>query len=159
MIPARCGRRIFAAFGAPFAPRGGVHTGGLPGQSGGHLWDEHGHLQGVCFVDSEPQNSKKVGFKFEFKFNLYCKWLKEGVWSGHHRNIQVELYLDQMPLTASNWIDLAKTGFYDGIHFHRVIPGFMCQFGCPSSWYLPSVHFLMVVHQIIVLACWVGTGF
>ena len=38
-----------------------------------------------------------------------------------------------MPLTTSNWIDLAKTGFYDGIHFHRVIPNFMCQFGCPSS--------------------------
>lgn len=55
VIPARCGRRIFATFGAPFAPRGGVHAGGLPGQSGGHLWDEHGHLQGVCFVDSEPQ--------------------------------------------------------------------------------------------------------
>eukprot|EP00439_Symbiodinium_sp_Y106_P086831 s121_g36.t1 len=46
---------------------------------------------------------------------------------------KVELYMDQMPLTASNWIDLAKTGFYDGIHFHRVIPGFMCQFGCPNA--------------------------
>jgi len=46
---------------------------------------------------------------------------------------KVELFLDQMPLTASNWIDLAKTGFYNGIHFHRVIPGFMCQFGCPYA--------------------------
>mmetsp|Transcript_8913 Transcript_8913/g.21146 ORF Transcript_8913/g.21146 Transcript_8913/m.21146 type:complete len:286 (-) Transcript_8913:181-1038(-) len=46
---------------------------------------------------------------------------------------KVEVYLDEMPLTASNWIDLAKTGFYNGIHFHRVIPNFMCQFGCPYA--------------------------
>merc|ERR1712173_241135 len=38
-----------------------------------------------------------------------------------------------MPVTASNFIDLAKSGFYDGVHFHRVIPNFMCQFGCPYA--------------------------
>merc|ERR1712019_23716 len=32
-----------------------------------------------------------------------------------------------------NFIDLAQTGFYNGIHFHRVIPGFMDQFGCPHA--------------------------
>lgn len=48
-------------------------------------------------------------------------------------NIEVELYLDKMPLTAQNFIDLAKKGFYDGLHFHRVIEGFMIQFGCPYS--------------------------
>lgn len=46
---------------------------------------------------------------------------------------KVELFLDQMPITASNFIDLAKSGFYNGIHFHRVIPKFMCQFGCPYA--------------------------
>merc|ERR1712113_680282 len=44
-----------------------------------------------------------------------------------------EIYLDRVPLTASNFIDLAKSGFYDGIHFHRVIPEFMNQFGCPFA--------------------------
>ena len=34
-----------------------------------------------------------------------------------------ELYLDRVPRTASNFIDLAQSGFYDGLHFHRVIPG------------------------------------
>ena len=47
--------------------------------------------------------------------------------------IQVELFVDQMPLTAGNFIKLAKSGFYDGLHFHRVINGFMLQFGCPHS--------------------------
>jgi len=44
-----------------------------------------------------------------------------------------ELFLDQMPLTVSNFVDLAKTGFYNGLHFHRVIPDFMAQFGCPYT--------------------------
>jgi cyclophilin family peptidyl-prolyl cis-trans isomerase len=48
-------------------------------------------------------------------------------------DIKVELFLDKMPLTASNFIKLAKSGFYDGLHFHRVIDGFMAQFGCPHT--------------------------
>lgn len=48
-------------------------------------------------------------------------------------NIEVELFVDQMPITAQNFIKLAKSGFYDGLHFHRVIDKFMAQFGCPYS--------------------------
>jgi len=48
-------------------------------------------------------------------------------------NFQIELYADKMPITAGNFVKLAKTGFYDGLHFHRVIDGFMLQFGCPHS--------------------------
>jgi len=45
----------------------------------------------------------------------------------------VEVYADKMPLTAANFLDLVNTGFYNGVHFHRVIPNFMCQFGCPFA--------------------------
>ena len=38
---------------------------------------------------------------------------------------KAELYAEQMPITVGNFADLANSGFYDGIHFHRVIPGFM----------------------------------
>jgi cyclophilin family peptidyl-prolyl cis-trans isomerase len=48
-------------------------------------------------------------------------------------DIEVELFADKMPKTAQNFIKLAKSGFYDGLHFHRVINGFMIQFGCPHS--------------------------
>jgi len=44
-----------------------------------------------------------------------------------------ELYMDKLPITASNFAALAKEGYYDGMTFHRVINGFMCQFGCPYS--------------------------
>merc|ERR1711907_55124 len=47
--------------------------------------------------------------------------------------IKCEIFLEQMPRTASNFIDLANSGFYNGLHFHRVIPDFMDQFGCPNS--------------------------
>jgi cyclophilin family peptidyl-prolyl cis-trans isomerase len=46
---------------------------------------------------------------------------------------KAEIFLDKMPITAKNFLDLAKSGFYDGIHFHRVIKGFMLQFGCPYA--------------------------
>jgi cyclophilin family peptidyl-prolyl cis-trans isomerase len=46
---------------------------------------------------------------------------------------EAELFMDRMPITASNFVDLANTGFYDGLHFHRVIDNFMLQFGCPHS--------------------------
>ncbi|MCX4246043.1 peptidylprolyl isomerase [Paraliomyxa miuraensis] len=48
-------------------------------------------------------------------------------------NITVELFVDKMPITAGNFVALAKSGFYDGLHFHRVINRFMLQFGCPHS--------------------------
>lgn len=46
---------------------------------------------------------------------------------------KAEILQDKMPKTAGNFVQLAEDGFYDGLHFHRVIRGFMCQFGCPHS--------------------------
>lgn len=48
-------------------------------------------------------------------------------------DFSAELFMDKLPITCSNFADLSKTGFYDGLTFHRVIKGFMCQFGCPNS--------------------------
>jgi len=45
--------------------------------------------------------------------------------------IKAELYPEIAPNTAHNFIALAKGGYYDGLIFHRVIPGFMIQGGCP----------------------------
>ena len=46
--------------------------------------------------------------------------------------IRAELYPEIAPNTVSNFISLVKKGFYDGLIFHRVIPGFMIQGGCPD---------------------------
>ncbi len=47
--------------------------------------------------------------------------------------IKVELYPDKAPLTVANFVNLARRGFYDGLNFHRVIPDFMIQGGCPQG--------------------------
>ncbi|MEI7667790.1 MAG: peptidylprolyl isomerase [Erysipelotrichaceae bacterium] len=47
--------------------------------------------------------------------------------------ITLELYPEVAPNTVANFIDLANKGFYDGLIFHRVIPGFMVQGGCPKG--------------------------
>ena len=44
-----------------------------------------------------------------------------------------ELYPDVAPNSAANFIELANSGFYDGLIFHRVISGFMIQGGCPDG--------------------------
>ena len=44
-----------------------------------------------------------------------------------------ELYPDKAPNTVNNFISLANSGYYDGLTFHRVIPGFMIQGGCPNG--------------------------
>ena len=44
-----------------------------------------------------------------------------------------ELYPDVAPNTVNNFIALANSGYYDGLIFHRVIPGFMIQGGCPKG--------------------------
>jgi|GEM_PF-1307409 len=44
-----------------------------------------------------------------------------------------ELYEDKVPNTVANIVELADSGFYKGMSFHRVIPGFMAQGGCPNS--------------------------
>lgn len=47
--------------------------------------------------------------------------------------IKAELYPEVAPNTVKNFIDLINRGYYDGIIFHRVIPGFMIQGGCPDG--------------------------
>ena len=47
--------------------------------------------------------------------------------------IKVELYPEMAPNTVNNFIFLINNGFYDGLGFHRIIPGFMIQGGCPQG--------------------------
>lgn len=49
------------------------------------------------------------------------------------KQIKIELYPDIAPITCENFEKLVKSGFYDGLTFHRIIPGFMIQGGCPKG--------------------------
>ena len=48
-------------------------------------------------------------------------------------DIRLELYQEKTPRTVKNFVDLANDGFYNGLTFHRVIPDFMIQGGCPEG--------------------------
>jgi len=47
--------------------------------------------------------------------------------------MKIEFYFDDAPNTVANFIKLAEAGFYNGLAFHRVIPNFVIQGGCPFS--------------------------
>lgn len=49
------------------------------------------------------------------------------------KTIEIELYPEIAPISCENFEKLVKQGFYDGLTFHRVIPGFMIQGGCPNG--------------------------
>jgi cyclophilin family peptidyl-prolyl cis-trans isomerase len=48
-------------------------------------------------------------------------------------DVRIELFRDKAPKTVENFVTLTKKGFYTGLTFHRVIPGFMIQGGCPTG--------------------------
>jgi cyclophilin family peptidyl-prolyl cis-trans isomerase len=48
-------------------------------------------------------------------------------------DMRIEIFEDRAPKTAANFLKLSRNGFYDGLQFHRVIPGFMIQGGCPKG--------------------------
>jgi peptidylprolyl isomerase/peptidyl-prolyl cis-trans isomerase B (cyclophilin B) len=64
----------------------------------------------------------------------------EGIPEGNHISIEtengkilIELYPDSAPNTVANFKALVANTYYDGLEFHRVIPGFMAQGGCPDG--------------------------
>tara|TARA_R100000951_G_C2560064_1_gene155315 strand:- start:73 stop:504 length:432 start_codon:yes stop_codon:yes gene_type:complete len=51
----------------------------------------------------------------------------------NHGEMKVEFYEKDAPNTVANFVKLAKDGFYDGLTFHRVLPDFVIQGGCPKG--------------------------
>ena len=58
---------------------------------------------------------------------------KKAIFNTNKGSFKIELFNDKTPLTTGNFIKLIDQGFYNGIIFHRVIPGFMIQGGCPHG--------------------------
>ncbi|MBU1069450.1 peptidylprolyl isomerase [Myxococcota bacterium] len=59
--------------------------------------------------------------------------MKQAVINTKFGNIVLDFFNDKAPNHVANFIKLAESGFYNGSIFHRVIPGFMIQGGCPNS--------------------------
>ena len=59
--------------------------------------------------------------------------MSEATMVTNHGEIKLRLFDDEAPKTVENFTTLARDGFYDGLIFHRVIPDFMIQGGCPQG--------------------------
>lgn len=61
------------------------------------------------------------------------KTMKYAIISTEKGDMKAELYTNETPGTVANFVKLAESGFYDGLNFHRVIPEFVVQGGCPDG--------------------------
>jgi peptidyl-prolyl cis-trans isomerase B (cyclophilin B) len=52
---------------------------------------------------------------------------------GNGKQIRIEFFPEDAPKTVENFVTLAKKGYYDGLSFHRVVPDFVVQGGCPNG--------------------------
>ncbi len=58
---------------------------------------------------------------------------RNAIFETNKGNFKIELFEDKAPVTTGNFTKLANDGFYNGLIFHRVIPNFMIQGGCPDG--------------------------
>jgi cyclophilin family peptidyl-prolyl cis-trans isomerase len=73
-----------------------------------------------------------VFFNF-FLLSLKKKYMTKVRISTGKGDMIAELYDNETPITVKNFLDLISKKFYDGLKFHRVIPGFVAQGGCPNG--------------------------
>lgn len=59
--------------------------------------------------------------------------MKKAIIETEKGTMTLELFEDDAPLTVANFVKLSNSGYYDGLTFHRVIPSFMIQGGCPNG--------------------------
>lgn len=78
-------------------------------------------LAAACSKQTEKQNSEDV------------QMAKYATIETDKGTIKAELYVKQAPITTKNFIDLANSGFYNGLTFHRIEPGFVIQGGDPKG--------------------------
>ena len=81
---------------------------------------------------------KKLIFVLFLIFIVSCtnsveEKMKVAIIETDYGTIKAELYTEKAPITTKNFIDLASSGFYDGLTFHRVEPGFVVQGGDPEG--------------------------
>lgn len=84
----------------------------------------------MIYTKKQINKIRKLSLKPIFKiYNIMLKAEIQTV----KGTMMVQFYENDAPITVKNFIDLSKKGFYDGLTFHRVIPDFVIQGGCPNG--------------------------
>ena len=79
--------------------------------------------------ESTDESSQKTNIQNSTKTDV----VKAEIVIKDYGTIKLDLYKDEAPVTVTNFVKLAKDGFYDGLTFHRIIQGFMMQGGDPEG--------------------------
>ena len=72
--------------------------------------------------------------------------MKYAIISTEKGDMKAELYEKETPVTVENFVNLAGKRFYDGLTFHRVIPDFVIQGGCPRGDGTGGPGYLSLIH-------------
>ena len=75
-----------------------------------------------------------TGYLIRTYLNIFIgENMKKAIIETDKGNIEITLFPEEAPNTVANFEKLANSGFYDGLTFHRVIPNFVIQGGCPGA--------------------------
>ena len=113
---------ICLATAAVLAGCGKQGQGSDPVPGGQNQGGESAEGQQESSQPAEQEQEELLSGKHHIKINMK-----------DYGTIEVELHADQAPITVTNFVNLAKDGFYDGLTFHRIIEGFMMQGGDPRG--------------------------
>ena len=113
---------ICLATAAVLAGCGKQGQGSDPVPGGQNQGGESAEGQQESSQPAEQEQEELLSGKHHIKINMK-----------DYGTIEVELDADQAPITVTNFVNLAKDGFYDGLTFHRIIEGFMMQGGDPRG--------------------------
>ena len=90
-----------------------------------------------AFIASKKVSTNKKGWRSSLTKPPKLKFSKDMDYFWHMETVvgsmKIRYFTDTAPMHVSSGIYLSRLGFYDGLNFHRIIPGFMAQGGCPNS--------------------------
>ena len=109
--------------------KGSVETGNTTNVEDAH---DHEHTSDTSSSLATPDEPEEVTYSTEVLADLKEKYIAE-ITVQDYGVITVELDSTYAPITVSNFVTLAKEGFYDGLTFHRIMKGFMMQGGDPEG--------------------------
>jgi cyclophilin family peptidyl-prolyl cis-trans isomerase len=91
-------------------------------------------LQGRLESTEEEEVAEGSGWtRYDFPFEIETSVPDTVTIRTDAGDLRIELWNGTAPIACSSFLYLAESGFYDGIRFHRVIPGFVAQAGCPEG--------------------------
>jgi len=129
------GALVLVGFGIFYAGRSTTTNEETPAPdvSGEYVEQEEGQKEALKEIEKEKEMIQGASESSLPELQIDTEKSYTAVLTTTEGVVSIKLYADKTPITANNFVSLAKTGFYDGTVFHRVIKDFMIQGGDPKG--------------------------